>query len=200
MTNQRGNILIILLIAIVFVGAVGGMFYVNQKNPTLNPFSRPQSSNPPQDQAELIQRQITLDFLNEAQITEQNLQNSSTLKDKKALPDGSTEYIVKSKFASRDNILVIKDKVFLFKREITVNDQLIHPKITDYLKTYGNPDKILTGSRFFGPYQKFYLYPQKGFVLSANPGTDEIDEIYSFVPTTQEDFLAKWGEDYSPNL
>lgn len=198
MTNQNGNVFIILLIAIVLLGATGGLLYLNQ-NPTLNPFNRPTGVDIPQNQAELIQRQITLDYLNEAQITEQNLQNSANLLNKRILPDGSTEYTVKSKFASRDNILIIKDKVFLFKREITINDKLIHPKLTDYLKTYGNPDKILTGSKFFGPYQKFYLYPAKGFVLSANPGTDEIDEIYSFVPTTEENFLQKWGEDYFPN-
>lgn len=196
--NQRGNTLIIILIAIVLLGATGGLLYLNQ-NPTINPFNRPTSSNNPQNQTELIQRQITLDFLNEAQITEQNLQNSSNVLNKQTLPDGSTEYTVKSKFASRHNILIIKDNVFLFKREITVNENLVHPKLTDYLKTYGNPHKILTGSKFFGPYQKFYLYPEKGFVLSANPGTDEIDEIYSFVPTTEEDFLQKWGEDYLPN-
>lgn len=84
----------------------------------------------------------------------------------------------------------------VYKKFNTVTESRIHPSLEKYLNLYGTPDVVKKGSTEYGPHQTFYIYASKGFMLSANPFTYELDEIHVFLPTTIDDYMSKWGHKY----
>lgn len=131
--------------------------------------------------------------------TDEEIAKLSGLKSKQTLPDGSTEYTFKAYSQARDNLIITKDGKVIFERLVTVPTNLIHPKITDYTLKYGSPEATLVGSKYYGQFENFYLYPAKGVVVIGTAFTDEVDEIQVFEPTTKDDYLNKWGQDYTPS-
>lgn len=197
-TNQIGNIGIILAI-IILVGVVttGTWVYFNQSS-ILN---RLNSANqkPSNSQDDINISPLNIDSLSQEQIEEQNIAYSAALKSKKTLPDGSTLYTLKSPLIDRDNLIVFKNSQRVFMRLVVINPKAESPKISAYIAKYSPPTTQITGSKFYGPETYVGINSDKGYALVGNKFTDEIFEVYTFVPTTESEFLQKWGEDYSPN-
>lgn len=202
--NQNGSIPLILVIGILLsIGfvATGAYVYTHPVSPPPPP--GPAETNPvPSNLGEVgpssSPAPLTLDFLNQAQLTEQNIKTSPKLLASHQLPDGSTQYDLKSYLDARPDIAIFKDGKTIYRRTVTVTTELIHPKLSTYLSKLGTPDKTLTGSKYYGPFENIYVYGAKGVTLTANPNTDEIDNIETYLPTTTDDYLAKWGSDYLP--
>lgn len=130
--------------------------------------------------------------------TDAQIQLLGNIKDKKTLPDGSTQYLRPSVNASLDNIIITKNGTVAFEKAITVNTLYEHPKISDYIATFGKPEAELEGSQTYGKFEKTYVYTSKGFAVVANPFTEEVDEIQTFAPMSVEAYLSTWGTDIKP--
>lgn len=111
-------------------------------------------------------------------------------------------YRFKSPIIPRDNVVITNNGKVIFERAVTIDDKLTeYPKINPYFETYGSPDSVIRGSRFYGKYTTHYIYASKGFTLIASPFTGEIYEINIYEPTTVADYLKNWGADvYSAPL
>lgn len=192
--NDRGiaALILIALIALTSIAVAAGISYSQnrQANSSLN---QTNLNNPTSNSSN---QTISLLSLNSGQISDQNLSQSPDLKSKQVLADGTTKYSLNSSFANRDNIVLIKDNQVIFSRVALYTSGQALPKLSEYLTKYGTPENILTGSRYFGPYQKFYVYPSKGISLTANPTTDEVYELQTFLPTDLDGFLKNWSQDY----
>jgi hypothetical protein len=69
-------------------------------------------------------------------------------------------------------------------------------KVSDITKVYGLSTFSLYGQGSEGG-SKLYVYPDKGIAYIGMPQFDTLEEIWHFVPTTVEDFKAKWAAGYS---
>ncbi len=107
--------------------------------------------------------------------------------------DGDTIYTSADIRPSRPNILKVRDGVTVFNR--TVRPEGFDEKITDYTDTYGAPEEMITGSRFYGPSAQIYIYASSGFAFVANPETQEVFEQYTFPPKSVTEYIKKYGED-----
>lgn len=65
-----------------------------------------------------------------------------------------------------------------------------------FVQKYGVPDK-----EFFGPHEgagfSVYLFLKKGVAIVSNSDSGIVLEIWTFIPTSLEDFLSSWGKDLS---
>lgn len=185
--NQQGLLpLAVLLGIIVAASAIGAGVYLTRQ--VLAPL------------APLGSQTISLDFLTSDQLTLENIERSPLLKSKKLLPDGSSEYLLTSYLLGRDSKVIAKDGQILFRRLINfTSDNKPLPKFSGYQKKLGDPEEIITGSKYYGYNIHTYIYPNKGYSLVGNPQTDEIFELQRFTPTTLDDYKTKWTEDLNPN-
>lgn len=195
--NQKGAIALLIIGLLLAASVAGGGVYLFQNRNNLFPQTS-SPSNPQQPSQPLTSQQINFDTLSSTEMTEANLNISPDLKSKKQLPDGSVEYLLNSYLLARDNKVILKDNKVTFKRLITVSSDLIHPKISDYQRQNGQPEKVVTGSRFYGPYEQFLIYSSKGLTVVGNPFTDEVDEVHNYLPTSPDDYLKTWADDYLP--
>lgn len=114
------------------------------------------------------------------------------------LPNGDKQYEFNSPLLNRANIVITQNGVAILERAVTL-DNGKHPRLEEYKADHGEPQRVIEGSGYYGKFETFYIYAEKGFTLVANPFTGEIDEIYTYQPTTVDKFLTNWGEDIKEN-
>lgn len=132
--------------------------------------------------------------------TKKEVDNFSNIKKSVTLPDGSIKHSFESPVTLREIFIVVKDSVVVFENSNTVNTNYEHPKISEYISSYGSPEKEISGSKTYGKFEKFYIYSSKGFTIIGNPFTDEIDEIQAYLPISVENYINLWGSDINQNL
>lgn len=124
-----------------------------------------------------------------------DLTSRPNFKNKISLDKDTLQYSFNSLIQDRANLIITRDDKAIFERAITLEGDSKHPQLSDYKQRLGEPDAELEGSKFYGQFEKTYVYASKGFALVGNPFTGEIDEIQTFIPTTTEGYLSQWGED-----
>lgn len=118
---------------------------------------------------------------------------------KTALPDGNIEYDLKGFDPLRNDAAITQNnKVEFIRTNTRFSDN--PPLLSDYLKKYGNPEKTVNGSNYFGFNVSTYIYASSGFAYIANPSTNWVYEIQFFQPTTVDDYMNKYGQDINPNV
>lgn len=147
-----------------------------------------------------LEKQAFLNLPVAKQTTQQDLENLPGFKEKTSVAD-RTQFTYTSPNLAEDNMVIVDtSNTVIYKRYVSVTATLQHPKISDYVKTYGTPEKEATGSNKYGPYAKTYIYSSKGIVFVGNPLTDEIEEIHMFIPMSTEEFVNKYGQDINENI
>lgn len=141
---------------------------------------------------------ITLDFLSNDEVTEDNLKNSPYLKSTTVLPDGSTEYLLYSYITDRDTRVVFRDNQIVYRRLTTFDGQKPLPKLSEYQKSLGESGEKLFASKYYGPHTNTVVFAEQGTALVANTNTDEIYEFILFTPTTLTDYQTRFGDDLDP--
>lgn len=112
------------------------------------------------------------------------------------LPDNATEYFYDSGYPLKDNEIVAKNDIVVFKRLVILNEQATSmPQLDSYVKLYGEPEAVYQGSASYGRFMKTYVYSSRGFALILNQFTGEIFEIQTFEPTSIDDYVRRWGGD-----
>lgn len=127
---------------------------------------------------------------------EEELTSLSTFKERETKQNGETHYFYETPNKARESsIITDKNGKIIFKKIITTDTDYSHPKISDYVKTNGEPEEIYTGSKRYGPYATYTLYPSKGIVIIGNPLTDEVFELDLFSGMSLDEYMKKYGSD-----
>lgn len=133
------------------------------------------------------------------QTTDQEISKLSNIKKVVNLPDGKTQYLLDSKLMARDNTIITQNGVAIFERIIKIEENSNQYPLSYYKKKYGNPEKVIKGSKFYGIHETVYIYASQGFTLIANPFTEAVDEIQAYAPISVDQYLKTWGEDIKEN-
>lgn len=129
--------------------------------------------------------------------TTQDIEKTNPTMGKQILPSGEIKYEIESTLIGRPNEMIFENNTAKFERIITIKGATESGKlkISSQILKFGPAEKIIEGSEFYGARIKTYIYPSKGFAFIANPNADEIYELQTFIPTTIDDYLSKYGED-----
>jgi hypothetical protein len=121
---------------------------------------------------------------------------------KELLPNGSIRYVFSSLSSARPNEIIVRNGVVIFERIIipAKKGDLGYATISDFISKFGNPERAIRGSNFYGWAWTTYIYASRGFSFIANPNTDEVFEIQLYEPTKVDDYIEKYGQDINPNL
>ena len=116
---------------------------------------------------------------------------------KETLPNGDTRYELTSFIPQRPDEIITKGGVSVFERiDVPQNPKALgYARITQFVKVYGQPEKLIQGSAFFGPFTSTYIYSTRGFAFIANPHTDEIYEIQVFASMPVASYIEMYGDD-----
>jgi len=133
--------------------------------------------------------------------TQREVQTLPGLENKITLSNGEIMYTFKSPLISRKNEVLVKDNMAVFERVLVPESSKNpgHLLISDYEKTYGQPQQIIRGSHFYGNLMRTYIYADKGFAFIANPFTGDVFEVHIFVPTSVDSYIQTYGEDVNKN-
>jgi hypothetical protein len=124
-------------------------------------------------------------------------ENSPLLEKKESFPDLSKKYSLTSSTPDRPNVIITigEEQNQVFQRSVIPQSD---PPITipEYLEFFGQPERTIKGSHFYGPDAQIYIYAQtRGFAYIANTQTNRILELHTFAPMSVEDYTKKYGED-----
>lgn len=127
---------------------------------------------------------------------DQVIKNLQGFKKEESFSNGESKYSFSSPVSNRDNIVITKNGVAVFKSAVSVEKTgWLHPSISEYKNLYGNPEAVYTGSRTFGEKAKTNVYASKGVAVIFNPFNNEVYEVQNFQPTTADEYLKNWGDD-----
>ena len=124
------------------------------------------------------------------------VEKGTGLQSKVTLSDGTTKYTFESPVAGRPNTTITsgEENNILFERSVIPQNQNT-PAISEYLNAYGQTNNVITGSRFYGSSAQTYIYAEKGVAFIASPQTGKVLELHTFVPTSRDNYIQKYGED-----
>lgn len=115
---------------------------------------------------------------------------------KEILTETQTSYSFRSPIRVRPNEVRTDSNVVVFERIIILQEKApTSLKISDFENKYGQPERRLTGSRFYDELMVTYIYAQRGFAFIGNQFTDEVFELHLFKPMTPEEYIAQFGQD-----
>lgn len=200
------GLVVLILLLLVIPGIIS--FNNPDTTPSPEPTLQPASSDPPvskggppilfrnnpsSETATQIQNQSKTEV---GKTTKQEVIKLPNLKSTKTRPDGMTEYTFAST-TKRDNLLVLRDDVVVFKRYVPFDPQTKqYPKVFDYEDKFGMPDTSFEGSKYYGQKTLTYIYASQGFAIINDLDTGDVYEIHTFVPENQPSgYINKWGED-----
>ncbi len=128
----------------------------------------------------------------------EGIEDRSGLLKKEQLSDGTTQYTYTSPNPERPNIIIARDEQdILFERAVSLPDYPV--KISEYTQPYGQPERIIRGSLFYGSSAETYIYAQRGFAFIANPETTLVLEQHLFSPVSVNEYIKKYGDDIPSN-
>jgi hypothetical protein len=107
--------------------------------------------------------------------------------------DGTTAYIYTSENPDRPNITIRNsDNLIIFYRNQSTKEQ---PLMTIPLiqETFGEPDRIIQGSTYFGQQAQIYIYSEYALAFIVNPQTNETYEEQGFPYMTVDEYLNKFA-------
>lgn len=176
---------------IIIVGAGAGIVFLIIFLLFLNGTKTNQGSVPSQELTPLSRVRIG------RQVTTSQLESLPKFKSKESLPNGATQYNYESYNAIRPDVIQTRDGIVVYERIETpaYPEQKGFAKISEYKNKYGEPEKMIMGSRFFGELMVTYIYATKGFALVGNSYTDEVFEVQLFKPIPIETYLQLFGTD-----
>jgi hypothetical protein len=121
---------------------------------------------------------------------------------KRALSATQNEFTLSSEYALRPNVIITEQQTAAFERIVTPekSNSLGYTKISEIISRFGQPERMIQGSKHYGWYATTYIYGPSGFVVIGNPSTDEVYEIHRFQSMTNEEYISKFGSDIDESL
>lgn len=141
---------------------------------------------------------LTLAVIKTGQTSDSEISSLIGIEKKQKTKDGF-KYILSTKSTLKNNEILSKNgKVTFIQISVAANDNS-YGKVADYLKKFGNPDKVFKGSKYYGAVNT-YVYAKDGFAIIGNPNTGSIYELQKFIPTSIESYLKLYGEDIDESM
>lgn len=133
----------------------------------------------------------------EEQITEneldENIDLRPDLQKKDIKSDGTTTYIFTSNNPSRPNITIVSEsKNLIFSRTLNSTDSPM-ANVSVLIESLGEAERVIQGSKFYGPQADIYIYASLGLVFIGNTQTDESFEEQHFPPMSVDAYLQRFG-------
>ena len=179
-------IILILLIVTLFFSTP------NQQKTTIP------TPTPQQKQTTETQPIPTLEYSADREFSDEDttntIESNPNLQKTESLSDGRIQYTLQSTDPSRPNIIVVTNGEKTYERDV-INQQ--YPlSILEFTSLYGQPDKVFTGSHYYGPTMQTYLYARYGYSLVVNPNNGTILEE-NLLPQSISinDYISKYGSD-----
>lgn len=190
----NNRLIILLLLFVVMLTPIAIYVFSPKQAPPKQEDQAPQEENQqPQKHVSSLQKTII------GKTGEQDVNSLSGFLKKETLPSGQIKYSFESPLSARPNEILINNGIVVFEKELVP----VSPSSTGYTTisqttaTFGQPEKIFNGSKFYGWVLKHYIYSSQGFAFVGNPNNDEIYEFDFFKPTTVENYVSLYGGDIS---
>lgn len=117
-----------------------------------------------------------------------------------AAQTGKKSYAVSSPLITRTNTLVTDNSnTILFKRTIFLSSNVTLPRFGEYTKKYGQPEKEVVGSKYYGSTMVTKIYARQGVTLIGNPNTQEVYELQEYTSMSVEEYISTYGDDIDQN-
>lgn len=191
---MKYKLLLIIFIVFTFL-AVFFIFFSRQKslppipviiqNITPTPTSLPISIILPEESQDLVV----------GKTTENEIKQLPDIKNITDLPNQQTQFSLISPRVNRDNEIITQNNIVVFSRIIAKVKNNKLPSLSEFKSKYGEPEKEISGSNYYGKVFTTYIYGSNGITLIANPYSDEIYEVHNFSPMSADQYIQTWGED-----
>lgn len=102
-------------------------------------------------------------------------------------------YYFKSSSPSRPHLVIeTANHIPLFRRTV---GSLAFPlgSSSTYKELYGEPDRVIHGSKFYGEAATISIYGSEGTAVIGNPQTNEVYEEHLFLPMSADEYLVKFA-------
>jgi len=123
-------------------------------------------------------------------IDPENLQGITS---QEKLQDGTIKYTLKSNNVTRQDVLIAKGSSFIFRRAVFTPDY--QQRLDQFVNLYGDPDRVVQGSKVYGSGTAKYIYASLGFTLFVDTKTKLVTEQHIYPPMTVDEYLAKFGDE-----
>jgi hypothetical protein len=127
--------------------------------------------------------------------TQSEIEQAPGIKAITELPDTKKQYSFASVRVDRDNIVITQNGIVVFSRTLTELRDHKLPNLNEFKTVYGEPEKEIEGSRYYGRIHKTYIYASRGIAIIANPYSNEIYELHNYGPMSVDQYVQTWGED-----
>lgn len=166
--------IIILSIVIIALQAPSQDDYITEQIPVISPENT------------IIGKRINLD-------TEKKLD----IVKKEASIEGTLIYSLNSQNPIRTDQIITRNEQIVFQRTYIPEDPSdpSHLLISAMIEKHGQPEKVIQGSKLWGPFMNNYIYNTKGLAFIGNPNTDEVYELQNFTPLSLDEYIQKYGDD-----
>lgn len=111
---------------------------------------------------------------------------------KEVMSNGMTKLYLPSPNNNHPNIMIFSDNKFVFKRVVNPQDDL--QPIRGFLEMYGNPNKIVNGSVYYGQQYNKYIYADSGFTLIVDQNNMVVEQ-HEYPPTSVNSYLQRFGKE-----
>lgn len=113
--------------------------------------------------------------------------------------NGTARYILPSIINVRPHEINTRGGIATDERIVLpeIEGQTGFTTISSVVEKYGQPERILSGSTFYGDFVSRYLYPKKGLLFVVNTNTNEVFEILHFQPMELTDFVKNYSNETS---
>lgn len=102
---------------------------------------------------------------------ENQARSSNDFINAKSLGGNKVNYSFHSPISVRPNEIRTNNGIAVFERSLTPekSNEAGYAKISEYKKKYGEPERVIKGSRFYDWIAETYIYAHKGFAFIGNP-------------------------------
>jgi len=118
---------------------------------------------------------------------------------KETLPGEQTRYSFESTLNARPNEIITDNHIVVYEKDLIPESPSTpgYTTISDIESRYGNPERIVNGSKFYGYFIDYYIYASLGFAFAGNKHTNEVYEFQFFKPMSIQEYLNFYGSDVS---
>ena len=134
---------------------------------------------------------LTPQPINESEESEhvENPEELTGFERKELRSDGTIIYVYTSEKPDRPNITIRNpDNSIIFYRNLSTTDQPLM-NISLIQETFGQPERIIQGSTYFGQQAQIYIYEESGLAFIVNPQTNETYEEQGFPTMSVDEYL-----------
>lgn len=116
---------------------------------------------------------------------------------KEASGEETLIYSLNSKNPLRTDQIITQNEKIVFERIYIPEDPSDpnHLLISVMIAKYGQPEKVIQGSKLWGPFMNTYIYNNTGMAFIGNPNTDEVYELQNFTPLSLDEYIRRYGDD-----